>query len=170
MIVLYSQARRLLNTVNYLNISFPFAVSTYPPAVYYQSTAIDNVDRLYSFCRVIGLATLVVCCLACLMAGKSVHDAIQTLNFIVLVFLTQGYSLDGFADWTQYLIEGLKEASLVGGFTITPCSNCVDNDAELRYSYQPLFSQNGGIVFTINLTLLGILLVVTFIAFMFKEH
>jgi len=125
MIALYrKQSRRLLTEINYLNISFPFEVSTYPPAVYYQPTAIGNVNRLYTFCKVVGLATLVLCCLACLMVGKSVHHAIQTINFIGVLFITQGYALDGYTDWTQYIINGLGQASLLGGFTAVACSSC----------------------------------------------
>lgn len=169
LISLYKGSRRMLTGVNYLNISFNFVVSTYPPAIYYNPEAINNVDRLFTFCKVVGLATLAVGCLACLMIGKSVHHALQALNFIVLVFVLQGYSVDGFTDWTQFIVNGLKEASLVGGFTVVSCSDCSDERA-LRYGYQPLFSENASIVFIIDMVGLGVLGIASFIAFMYRKH
>lgn len=63
--------------------------------------------------------TLAICFLASFLFGKTVHYSIQTLNFVFLLFLTQGYAIDGLTDWLQYIIAGLKEASLIVGFTVT---------------------------------------------------
>jgi hypothetical protein len=129
-----------------------------------------NIERLQTFCRVVGLMTLAICVLASFLFGKTVHYSIQTLNFVFLLFLTQGYAIDGFTDWLQYIIVGLKEASLIVGFTGTYCTNCEDNSLNLRYGYQPLFSQNAGAVFTIDLVLLFVVSIVVFIEWKFKDY
>lgn len=97
------------------------------------------------------------------MLGKTVNNALQALNFIALLFITQGYSLNSATDWTQFFIVGLKEASLLGGFTAIECTTCTSDEAQLKYGYQPLFSQNAGAVFSIDIVLLGIFGLVSFI-------
>lgn len=69
------------------------------------------------------------------MLGKTVNNALQALNFIALLFITQGYSLNSATDWTQFLIVGLKEASLLGGFTAIECTTCTSDEAQLKYGY-----------------------------------
>lgn len=137
----------------YLDISFDYTVSTYPPANYYPDTILNIFDGFSAAIRGLALTNLVVAICCYFGVRKTVFYALETVNLLAILYVTQGYGLNGFIDWVGYSIVNMKEAALVGGFSIGDCI-CPADSFHATFGYQDQFTQNGGIVLVVFLCLL----------------
>jgi hypothetical protein len=145
--------QRLLASTAYLDLEFDYTVSTYPPANYYPEEIVTMFDTFSVVLRVLAFVNLGLAIGCYFGVGRTVYYALETGNLLVVLYVSQGYGLDGFIDWLGYGIVSMKEATLIGGFSLGECS-CPAEAFHGTFGYQDQFTQNAGIIFLIFLTLI----------------
>lgn len=102
------------------------------------------------------------------MLKRAVFYSIQAVSYIFVVFMTQGYALNGMVDWLEYVVYGMRGAALQGGFTLEECGGCGRRGE--RVGYRGLFMENAGGVWTVDLVMLVGLGVTVFVVGQFRNY
>ena len=116
----YSSSRRLEEVkgrlLNAITFSNEFTLDSYPPANYYPDTTLDRFNLLQSYMGSLSIALLVLCLI---LVPKRMHLHSLTLIYVpAQMYITYGLIPSSETDWIQYCTSTLKNAALIGGFSM----------------------------------------------------